>query len=302
MSLREHIPVLLEEVLNYLDAAREGIYIDCTLGLGGHAEEILKRNSKARLIGFDIDEQSVLKAKERLQPYADRVTLYLSDYRNLFDVDIDFAPVRGILLDLGLSSFQLDAAERGFSHSLHGPLDMRMDVRNKMTAARILQKYSEPRLAKIFWEYGELRQANKLARTIASIRRTCPVETTTQLRLIVEDVCRWRPQKDKVHPAAKVFQALRIEVNRELEGLEEFLERVINSLPGKARLAAISFHSLEDRIVKHTFARLAQPANGQGIIAILTKKPVIPAASEMVRNSRSRSAKLRAAEKKEHGS
>jgi len=301
MSELRHRPVLLEETLHYLDIARDGVYIDCTLGLAGHASEILKRNAKARLIGLDLDEQSLLQAKEALRPYAGRVDLYHSDFRYLPELDLDFSAVRGVLLDLGFSSFQLDSPERGFSHSLDGPLDMRMDFRNKLTAAKILEKYSEAKLAQVFREYGELKQANKLARAIASTRRSTKIESTTQLRLIVEDVCRWRPQSGKIHPAAKVFQALRIEVNQELVGLGEFLEKIAHLLPLTARMVGISFHSLEDRIVKHTFLGLARPDDGQGVLEILTKKPVTPGAEELAWNPRARSAKLRAAEKVSHG-
>jgi len=302
MSHREHIPVLLEETLSLLDAGREGTYIDGTLGMAGHASEILKRNPKARLIGIDLDESSILKARGYLSPYANRVDLYHADFRYIPELDVDFTAVRGILLDLGMSSYQLDAAERGFSHALDGPLDMRLDVRNKMTAARILDKYTEAKLAQVFREYGELKQANKLARRIATIRRGQKIESTTHLRRIVEDVCRWIPQKGKIHPAAKVFQALRIEVNQELHGLGEFLEQTVRLASPGTRIAVISFHSLEDRIVKHTLARLARPDDGPGLIEILTKKPVTATEEELARNSRARSAKLRAAEKKPYGS
>jgi 16S rRNA (cytosine1402-N4)-methyltransferase len=302
MSGPGHVPVLLEETLAFLDAGREGTYIDGTVGLAGHTLEILKRNPKARVIGFDLDESALLEARESLRPFAGRVELFHADFKVLPDMDIDFKPVRGVLLDLGMSSFQLDSPERGFSHSLEGPLDMRMDRRNKLTAARILDKYPEARLAQVFREFGELKQSGKLAARIASTRRMQKIESTTQLRAIVEDVCRWIPQKGRSHPAAQVFQALRIEVNRELDGLETFLERVVGLVPAGTRLVAISFHSLEDRIVKHTFARLARPENGPGIVDILTKKPVVPTPAEGIRNTRSRPAKLRAAVKRPYGS
>lgn len=297
MIANEHIPVLLEEALQYLDVQREGIYVDCTLGLGGHALEILKRNPKAQLIGFDIDELSLRQARRRLSPYADRLTLYYSDFRYLPDLNIDFSRIRGILIDLGISSFQLDAPERGFTFNQDGPLDMRMDQRNKTTALKIIEKYSEPKLANIFQEYGELKQTRRLAREIVSRRKTKKIETTGQLRQIVEYIYQWRPQKGKIHPAAKVFQSLRIEVNQELRDLDSFLERTVKKIPDRTRLVVISFHSLEDRIIKHTFLRLASPEQGQGILKILTKKPIGPSEEEVSRNSRSHSAKLRAAEK-----
>lgn len=297
MNGNGHIPVLLDEVLEYLDINRKGIYIDCTIGLGGHAYEIVKKNPKASLIGFDLDEKSLLKAREKLQPFSDRVELYHSDFRYIPDIKIDFSQIRGVLLDLGISSFQLDSPERGFSYSREGPLDMRMDLRNKMTAHKILNKYSEHKLSQIFREYGELRQARRLAREIVSRRKTTKFETTTQLCRTVEEICRWRPQKGKIHPAAKVFQAIRIEVNQELNSLSGFLERMAHSIPKKAHIAAISFHSLEDRIIKHTFAGLAVSTDSPPVLKILTKKPVVPSEEEVKANFRARSAKLRVAER-----
>lgn len=297
MTELDHIPVLLNEVMDFLNITRKGIYIDATIGLGGHALEILKRNPEARVIGFDIDEKSLLRTKTRLAPFADRVTLYHSDYRYLPDLNLNFTDIRGLLLDLGLSSFQLDDSQRGFSYSHEGPLDMRMDLRNKMTAFKIIHKYPENRLAQIFEEYGELKQAKLLAREIVTRRKVRPLRTTTELCCIVEDICRWRPQRGKIHPAAKVFQALRIEVNQELRGLREFLERMVWLVPSKTRIAVISFHSLEDRIIKHTFTHLAHSNTHPSLITILTKKPVIPKEEEVERNFRARSAKLRAAEK-----
>ena len=293
-----HIPVLLEEVLQYLDIEREGIYIDCTLGLGGHASFLLQRNPGAELIGLDRDERSLQAARDRLQDFADRVRIFHSDFRLLPELEVDFSRVKGVLVDLGISSFQLDNPERGFSFNQEGPLDMRMDSRNKVTAARILEKYSEPHLAQVFFEYGELRQSKKLARAIASRRKIRKIESTTQLFQIVEDVCHWRAQKGKSHPAARVFQALRIEVNQELQDLGDFLRDIVDLIPAGARTALISFHSLEDRIVKHTLHDLASTEDGRSpALKILTRKPVTPDAPEVAANFRSRSAKLRAAEK-----
>jgi 16S rRNA (cytosine1402-N4)-methyltransferase len=297
MNLKGHVPVLLTEVLNYLDARREGIYIDCTIGLAGHALEILKANPKAELIGFDIDQAALLEAKKKLKPYAERAQLYHSDFRYLPELDIDFSAVRGLLLDLGLSSFQLDSPERGFSFNLEGPLDMRMDLRNKTTAFKIIDTYPEPKLGHLFQQYGELRQARRLAREIVSRRKANKIETTADLRRIIEEVCHWIPQKGKIHPAAKVFQALRIEVNDELKEVGEFLEVMAGRVSSGARFVAISFHSLEDRIVKHTFARLAGADGRPALFRILTKKPVTPTDEEVAANSRSRPAKLRAIEK-----
>jgi 16S rRNA (cytosine1402-N4)-methyltransferase len=297
MSEKGHVPVLLHEVLEYLDIAREGIYIDGTIGLAGHAVEILKNNPKASLIGMDIDERALDMAKKTLLPYSERTRLYLGDFRLLPGLDIDFSAVRGLFLDLGLSSFQLDAPERGFSFNQEGPLDMRMDLRNKTTAFKIVDTYSEPKLGQLFQQYGELRQAKRLAREIVARRKVRKFETTTELRRVIEDVCYWIPQKGKIHPAAKVFQALRIEVNGELQGLAEFLETMAGSVAPGARIVVISFHSLEDRIVKHTLARLAGADQEPSVMRILTKKPVTPADEEVAANSRARSAKLRAAER-----
>lgn len=299
MSEKGHIPVLLNEVLEYLDAGREGLYIDCTVGLGGHAAEILKKNPVAALYGFDIDEKSLLAAKKNLAPFAGRVKLYHSDFRYLPDLNIDFSAVRGVLLDMGISSFQLDSPERGFSYSQEGPLDMRMDWRNKMTAFKVVDKYSEAKLVQLFQEYGELRSARKFAREIASRRKAKKIETTVQLCRIVEEIFRWRPQKGKIHPAAKVFQALRIEVNQELTSLSGFLEKMVHLVPPGARIVAISFHSLEDRIIKRTFVRLASSEPAAAFLRILTKKPVTPSEEEITQNFRARSAKLRAAERME---
>lgn len=297
MSVKGHVPVLLMEVLDYLDVAREGIYIDCTIGLAGHALEILKKNPKAELIGFDIDEMALCEAKKKLKPYAERVQLYHADFRYLPELDIDFSAIRGLLLDLGLSSFQLDSPERGFSFNQEGPLDMRMDLRKKTTAFKVVDTHSEPKLGHLFQEYGELKQARRLAREIVARRKAKKIETTTELRRIIEEVCRWIPQKGKIHPAAKVFQALRIEVNEELKGVGEFLEDMARRVSSGARFVAISFHSLEDRIVKHTFARLAASTDNPALVRLLTKKPVTPTEEEMAANSRSKPAKLRAVEK-----
>jgi len=297
MTENGHCPVLATEVIEFLDAGREGVYVDCTLGLAGHALAILERNPRSRLIGLDRDEQSLQRAKERLGDYAGRVTLFHADFKCLPELGIPFKKVRGVLLDLGISSFQLDSPERGFSYTHEGPLDMRMDLRNKTTAGKILHTYTEQKLAGIFAEYGELAQTRRLAREIVHLRKLGRLETTSDFRILVETVYKWRPQKGRIHPAAKAFQALRIEVNQELEGLGPFIEETIRlSTPG-TRFVAISFHSLEDRIVKRAFVGLASSADRAPLLAILTKKPVMAGEEEVAANFRSRSAKLRAAER-----
>jgi len=297
MTEKGHLPVLATQVLEFIDAGRAGIYIDCTLGLAGHALAILERNPRARLIGLDRDALSLEIARTRLRPYAKRVTLFHADFREIADLDIPYDQVRGILIDLGISSFQLDSPERGFSFTYDGPLDMRMDTRMKTTAAKVLHTYAEPKLAEVFARYGELGQTRRLAREIAHLRKLGRLETTSDLRVLVERIYQWRPQKGRIHPAAKAFQALRIEVNRELEGLPEFIDGTARRTRPGTRFVAISFHSLEDRIVKRAFLALARPDGSAPLVAILTKKPVMAAEEELASNSRARSAKLRAAER-----
>jgi len=292
-----HLPVLPTEVIEFLDAGRQGLYIDCTLGLAGHAVAILERNPRARLIGLDRDGQSLEVARERLKPYAKRVTLYQADFRELTGLDVPFEEVRGVLADLGISSFQLDAPERGFSYMHEGPLDMRIDRRSKTTAAKILHTYPEQKLADMFAAYGELGQTRRLAREIVHLRKLGRLETTGDLRVLIERLYQWRPQRGRIHPAAKAFQALRIEVNGELEGLGGFLDAAVRRSVKGTRFVVISFHSLEDRIVKRAFHALACPEDGAPLVRVLTKKPVMASAAEVEANFRARSAKLRAAER-----
>jgi len=295
MTEKGHCPVLLTEVLEFMDVGREGVYVDCTLGLAGHAVAILERNPRASLVGLDRDEISLRQARERLAPFGGRVRLFHSDFKYLPELGLGFRDIRGVLVDLGISSFQLDSPERGFSFSQEGPLDMRMDQRSKVTAGKVLHTFPEPKLADLFEAYGELPHSRRLAREIVRLRKLGRVDTTSDLLGVVEEVYRWRPQKGKIHPAAKAFQALRIEVNRELEGLPEFFEETIRmSVPG-TRFVAISFHSLEDRIVKHAFAGLASARDREPLLSVLTKKPVMAGPDELAANSRARSAKLRAA-------
>lgn len=294
-----HRPVLVEETLAYLQASRPGLYIDCTIGLGGHALEILRRNPGARIIGFDLDELSLKAAAEKLADCRDRVKLFQLDFRQMLDFAdlIPFQEVKGVLADLGISSFQLDNPERGFSFNLEGPLDMRMDTRQKTTAEKILMTYPEARLAEVFKKYGELHHTRLLARKIVSQRKLGLLKNTTDLKKLVEEVYRWVPQKNRLHPAARVFQALRIEVNQELKGLDAFLDRLAGKCSPGTRLVVISFHSLEDRLVKKAFQRLASADRGQPLVKVLTRKPVRPSPEEIETNSRSHSAKLRAAER-----
>ena len=297
MTENGHCPVLLTEALEFLDVGREGVYVDCTLGLAGHAAAILERNPRASLVGLDRDELSLRQAQVRLEPFGGRIRLYHSDFKYLPELGIDFREVRGVLVDLGISSFQLDSAERGFSFNQPGPLDMRMDQRSKITAGKVVHEYSEQQLADLFQTCGELPHSRRLAREVVRLRKLGRVETTSDLKAVIEEVYRWRPQKGKIHPAAKAFQALRIEVNGELDGLREFFEKTIRMSVAGTRFVAISFHSLEDRIVKHTFADLASDRDREPLLSILTRKPVTAGTVEVAVNSRARSAKLRAAER-----
>jgi 16S rRNA (cytosine1402-N4)-methyltransferase len=292
-----HLPVLRAEVIEFLDPGRGGVYVDCTLGLAGHALAILEANPRARLIGLDRDGRSLEAARERLKPFADRVTLFQADFKGLAELDLPFEKVRGLLADLGISSFQLDAPERGFSYMHEGPLDMRVDQRSKTTAAKILHTYPEQKLAEMFARYGELAQTRRLAREIVHLRKLGRLELTGDLRILIERLYQWRPQKGRIHPAAKAFQALRIEVNHELEGLAEFIDGTARLTAPGTRLVLISFHSLEDRIVKRAFHALASPEDGAPVLRVLTRKPVTATEAEVAANSRSRSAKLRAAER-----
>jgi len=297
MTEKGHLPVLPTQVLEFIDPKRDGIYVDCTLGLAGHALAILESNPRARLIGLDRDALSLEAAREKLRPYAKRVTLYHADFKELAALDLPFDKVRGVLCDLGISSFQLDSPERGFSFTHEGPLDMRMDLRSKTTAAKVLHTYPEQKLADVFARYGELPQTRRLAREIAHLRKLGHLETTSDLRILIERIYQWRPQRGRIHPAAKAFQALRIEVNQELEGLAEFIDATVRRAVAGTRFVLISFHSLEDRIVKRAFHALASPGELGPLVSILTKKPVMAAEEEVAANSRSRSAKLRAAER-----
>ena len=294
MGSVEHFPVLLEETVNLLSREGEAVYVDATIGLGGHSYELLRRNPKAYLIGIDKDPNALEVAERRLKEFEGRFSLYQADYRDIDEVlkaeGIEAAD--GILMDLGVSMLQLKTPERGFSFMEEAPLDMRMDPRQRLTAYDVVNRYSERELARIIREYGEERFAPRIARAIVQYRRKKPIETTRELAEIVE---RAVPKGfyRRIHPATKTFQAIRIEVNRELEHLKEALLKIPNLLKVGGRVAVISFHSLEDRIVKHTFRHFEK----EGLLKVLTKKPITPSEEEIRKNPPSRSAKLRAAER-----
>ena len=289
-----HVPVMTAEVLQHLRPERGGVFIDCTVGLGGHARALLEAGA-TRLIGLDRDRHALAGAAETLSAWRDRIDLVHSDYRALDDV-LDarhITVVDGALADLGVSSMQFDAPGRGFSFQRDEPLDMRMDQSAGDTAADLVARSSERELADAIFEYGEERFSRRIARAIVDARRETPVATTGRLASIVR---RAIPRRGfaRIDPATRTFQALRIWVNRELEGLDRFLEAAVRRLRAGARLVVITFHSLEDRIVKHTLRALA---SGDAGVRVLTKRPIVPSDEEITRNPRARSAKLRAAER-----
>ncbi|MEE9514881.1 MAG: 16S rRNA (cytosine(1402)-N(4))-methyltransferase RsmH [Candidatus Brocadiales bacterium] len=284
--------MMLKEVLEWLRPRRGQVVLDCTVGVGGHAAAILEElGAGGLLLGVDKDKEALDMAKRFLAPYAENVRLFHSDYRDvesvLEEAGVEGGKVDGILLDLGALSSQLDSPQRGFSFRHEGPLDMRMDTSERITAAELLRKLSEKELADVFWQFGEERWSKRIAR---AIKRDSPIKTTTQLADLIK---RTVPGRSRIHPATRVFQALRIVVNRELEGLETFLDNCHGFQRPGGRTVAISFHSLEDRIVKHAFLRNSRA----GTYRVLTKKPVRPSQQEVQENVRSRSAKLRAMER-----
>ncbi len=307
----EHIPVLLAAVVAYLCPRPGGVYVDGTVGGGGHAKALLEASSPTgRLLGLDADPAAVARARTALAPYGERVVLANESFARLLDVvrAEGFWPADGVLLDLGVSSYQLEQAERGFSFQKEAPLDMRFDPRQSGTAADLVNTLSEGELADLIYRYGEERRSRAIARAIVRERARRPLTTTTQLAQVVASVVRGRP--GGIHPATRTFQALRIAVNHELEALASALPQAVEALRPGGRLAVITFHSLEDRIVKRFMKneaagcicppRLPVCACGQRPrLALVTKKPVVPGAAEVAANPRSRSAKLRVAERLE---
>lgn len=291
-----HAPVLVAEVISHLAPARGGLFVDCTLGAGGHTRALLDAGA-TRVIGFDRDRTALGLAAETLQDQRDRVDMIHGDYRELAAA-LDARGIEsvdgGILADLGVSSMQLDDAERGFSFRADAPLDMRMDRDSGLTAAALLQTVDEAALADIIYEFGEERFSRRIARGIVRARESGPIETTGQLATIVRRAVPTRGWQ-RIDPATRTFQALRIWVNQELDGLDAFIRLAVSRLLAGARLAIIAFHSLEDRIVKHTFRALAQAPDP--LIALITRRPIEASEEEIARNPRARSAKLRVAER-----
>jgi 16S rRNA (cytosine1402-N4)-methyltransferase len=290
-----HVPVLAEETLHYLRPERGGLFVDCTVGLGGHARLLLERGA-TRLIGLDRDASALTHARQVLAEWGDRVELVHADYRELDEVLTRFGirSTNGTLADLGVSSMQLDAPGRGFSFQRDEPLDMRMDAASGETAAALLARSTEREIADAIFHYGEERFSRRIARAIVGARAAEPIDTTGRLAAIVRRAIPRRGYS-RIDPATRTFQALRIWVNRELDGLDRFVDSAVRRLQAGARIVVISFHSLEDRIIKHTLRALERA--GEIGLQVLTKRPIVPSDEEVQRNPRARSAKLRAAER-----
>lgn len=306
-----HYSVLLPETVEQLHIKEDGIYVDGTLGGGGHSFEIAKRLTTGRLIGIDQDYDALEAAGERLRPFEDRVTFVHSNYEAMVERvhELGMDKVDGILLDLGVSSFQLDTPERGFSYMLEdAPLDMRMDQDNPMTAADIVNDYAEEELYRMIRDYGEDRFAKNIAKNIVKERKNGRIETAGQLNRIIEMSIPKKLQVTGGHPAKRTYQAIRIELNRELDVLAQNLDAFIDLLDDGGRICIITFHSLEDRIVKNTFKKNQDPCTcpkdfpvcvcgkkSKG--RVITRKPILPSEEELEQNTRSRSAKLRVFER-----
>ena len=306
----EHTPVLLKEAIDGLNIKEDGIYVDGTLGGAGHSLEIVKRLTSGKLIGIDQDLDAISKAQEVLKNDLDKIILVHDNYVNIEEIlsSLHIEKVDGILLDIGVSSHQLDEEERGFSYHKDAPLDMRMDETQDFTAWDVVNKYSEEELKRIIWDYGEERWAKRIAEFIVNERKTKPIDTTLQLVDVIKKAIPKKVRMEGHHPAKKTFQAIRIEVNGELEVLEKSIPKMCRLLNKGGRIAIITFHSLEDRIVKETFKELNKDCicppeipicvcDKKQEIKIITRKPITPTESEIERNPRSRSSKLRIAER-----
>jgi 16S rRNA (cytosine1402-N4)-methyltransferase len=306
-----HKSVLLDETIKMLNIRPEGIYIDGTLGGGGHSYEVCKRlGNKGRLIGIDQDEAAILAGSRRLKEFTDKVTIVRSNYCDMKQVlhNMGIEKVDGIMLDLGVSSYQLDTPERGFSYRENAPLDMRMDTRNDRNAKDIVNTYSEFDLYRIIRDYGEDNFAKNIAKHIVRVREEKPIETTDELTEAIKAAIPMKIRMNTGHPAKKTFQAIRIELNRELEVLSRTLDDMVDLLDEGGRLCIITFHSLEDRIVKSNYKKNENPCTcppnfpvcvcgnkSKGIV--ITKKPIIPSDVEINENSRAKSSKLRVFER-----
>ena len=307
----KHKSVLLYETVDELNIKPDGIYVDGTLGGGGHSYEIASRLSdNGRLIGIDQDEDAIKAASKRLEPFKDRVTIVRNNYCNMDKVlnDLSIDKVDGIMLDLGVSSYQLDTAERGFTYNVDAKLDMRMDQRQEVTARDIVNDYSEYDLYRIIRDYGEDRFAKNIAKHIVAARKEKPIETTFELNDIIKAAIPMKVRATGGHPSKRTYQAIRIELNRELEVLENSIDMMIDRLNKEGRLCIITFHSLEDRIVKVRFKNNENPCTCPPSFPtcvcgkkskgkVITRKPIVPSDEELEENSRSKSSKLRVFER-----
>ena len=307
----KHKSVLLYATVDQLNIKPDGIYVDGTLGGGGHSYEIASRLSdKGRLIGIDQDEDAIKAASERLKPFMDRVTIVRNNYCNMDKVldELSIDKVDGIMLDLGVSSYQLDTAERGFTYNVDAKLDMRMDQRQEVTARDIVNDYSEYDLYRIIRDYGEDRFAKNIAKHIVAARQKKPIETTFELNEIIKAAIPMKVRATGGHPSKRTYQAIRIELNRELEVLENSIDMMIDRLNKGGRLCIITFHSLEDRIVKVRYKNNENPCTCPPSFPtcvcgkkskgkVITRKPIIPSEEELEENSRSKSSKLRVFER-----
>lgn len=307
-----HQSVLLEETIDNLNIQPDGIYVDGTLGGGGHAFQVCSRLSeKGHFIGIDQDAAAIETAGERLRPFGDKVTIVRSNYSDMKQVlsDLGISRVNGIVLDLGVSSYQLDTAERGFSYRENAPLDMRMDQRQEKTARDIVNSYSEMELYRMIRDYGEDKFAKNIARHIVRARADKPVETTDELTEIIKAAIPMKFRAVGGHPAKRTFQAIRIELNQELEVLRGHLNEMVELLDKDGRICIITFHSLEDRIVKNIFRKCENPCEcppnfpkcvcgKKSLGKVVTRKPILPSEEEMEMNPRSKSAKLRVFERR----
>lgn len=306
----EHVSVLWEETVDGLDIKPDGIYIDGTLGGGGHSELVLKRLTTGKLIGIDQDTDALAAASERLKEYGDRFIPVHSNFSNVLNVlkDLGIEKVDGMMMDLGVSSYQLDEAERGFSYMHDGELDMRMDRSRPFSAKDVLNTYSAEELHKIIKDYGEDRWAKRIAQFIVEAREEKEITRTSELVDIIKAAVPKGARKDGPHPAKRTFQAIRIEVNNELGIIAETIRDIASALNPGGRISIITFHSLEDRIVKVAYKELAQGCicppelpvcmcNNKPVVKIITRKPKLPSDQEIEENPRARSAKLRVAEK-----
>ena len=306
-----HRSVLLDECIEALNIKPDGVYVDGTAGGGGHSLEIVKRLDKGgRLIAVDRDDAAIAAATERLKEYSDRVTFVRNNFSSISDVCamLEIDKIDGVLLDLGVPSYQLDTPERGFTHNTDAPLDMRMDRRNDLDAYTVVNTYSAEQLKKLIYNYGEERFAPKIASAIVARREKAPIETTGELVDIIKSAIPAAAREVGHHPAKRTFQAIRIEVNGELDAIEPTIRSATELLNPGGRIAIITFHSLEDRIVKQTYIDLASGCNcpkslpicvcgRKPSVNVLTRKPILPSNLEVEENPRSRSAKLRVAEK-----